>query len=270
MRRVMDFLRSALVLLLLWLAGPAAGQEQAAPLRLAPQDQALQRARLLLRLRENLEVQGVEEAARARVARLLALGTDAAGPEETAAAPLRPHERLRLEAELAERDGRVLALSAQRTLLLLEAGLAVDPARLQLPGDPPEPWLGDLSLDERALLRRAHDDVQREQVRVQVREHALLQVHLDGLQARVLPAHEAALQAALAGLLQGEGTVEDVLDAQAALTAVQREAVGLRVRRELAVHALAVLLGCRPEEVVAVRAAPVRAAGGVPVARAPR
>ncbi|HET9451367.1 MAG TPA: hypothetical protein VFO83_10815 [Aggregicoccus sp.] len=256
--------RAPLVLLtlLLLLPGGAAAQERAAPLPLAPAERTLQRARLLLRLRENQEAARVEEAARDWTARLLTLGTEQEGPGDHAPPPLLPHERLRLEAELATLEARLLARAAERTLLLTGGGLAQDPARRLLPGDPPQPWLGAASLDEAALARRLKEPARRAPLRALVREHALLQARLDGLEARVLPVHEVALAAALAGLVDGQVPLGDVLAVREALTGGQLEVVALRVRRELQVHLLAALLECSAEAVVAPapRPGPPRAA----------
>lgn len=249
-------------------AAPAPAQEPQARLQLSEAERALQQARLALRLRENLELSWTEEAAREPVAALLELGADAEGAGEAADALLLPHERLRLQAELAALDDALLARATQRTLLLLEAGLEVDPALRQLPGDPPEPWLAAAALDEAALLRRLRAPTRRAEVRALVREHALLHARLDHLETRVLPAHEANAAGALVGFLSGEVALEDVLTALHALTAWQQEAVRGRVRREHLVHLLASLLRCAPEEVVgAGRPQPPAAPGGTPMVR---
>jgi len=259
---------ASMMVLLLLLPGAAAAQEAQAPLTLSGAERRLQRAQVLLRLRENREAAQVEEAARDWTARLLTLGTEREGPGESALPPLRAHERLRLEAELATLEQRLLARAVERTRLLTGAGLAQDPALRLLPGDPPEPWLGDTALDEAALARRLRSPARREALRATVREHALLQARLDGLEARVLPVHDVALAAAVVGLLEGEVPLTDALAVRHALTEGQLEAVALRVRRELQVHALAALLDCSAEEVVGPAAPRRRTSAAQPQRRA--
>ncbi|RKG97139.1 hypothetical protein [Corallococcus carmarthensis] len=243
--------RRVLLSLCLCLGTPGAlAQEVPVRLRAASGERARQAAQVGLRLRENEEAARIEEAAREDVARLLSRGMENPGPETAQDVPPLPdRDRRRLEQELVTLDARVSARAAQRARWLLAAGLEVDPVLRRLPGEPPEPWLADVTLDADALLARVHDASRRELVRAYVREHAGLQARLATLEALVTVQGEA-LARARGGLVEGLAPLEDVLALQRANLSLKLEVLALRVRREQGVRELAALLECTPESVV--------------------
>ncbi|WP_375757226.1 hypothetical protein [Corallococcus exercitus] len=243
--------RRLLLSLCLWL-GPsgALAQDGLARLGVASGERARQLAQVGLRLRENAEAARIEEAARDDVAELLSRGTRNAGPEtERDVPPLPDSDRRRLAQELAALDARVAARAAWRARWLVAAGLEVDPVLRRLPGDPPEPWLADVTLDPAALVARVHDASRREQVRAYVREHAGLQARLATLEALV-PVQAEALARARGGLVEGRVPLEDMLTRLHVNLALELKVLALRVRREQTVRELAALLACTPESVV--------------------
>lgn len=240
-----------LLSLCLCLGAPGAlAQDGLVRLGVASGERARQASRTGLRLRENAEAERIEEAARDDVARLLSRGAENPGPETARDVPPLPErDRRRLEQELAVLDARVAARAAQRAAWLRAAGLEVDPALRLLPGDPPEPWLADVTLDPAVLVARVHDASRRELVRAYVHEHAGLQARLATLEALV-PVQTEALARARGELVEGRAPLEDVLTLLRANLALELEVLALRVRREQSVWELAALLECTPESVV--------------------
>ncbi|MBN8228440.1 hypothetical protein JYK02_13095 [Corallococcus macrosporus] len=247
----MRFPHRLLLSLCLCLGPPGAlAQDGLARMGVASGERARQAAQAGLRLRENEEAARIEAAARDDVAELLSRGTRNPGPEtERDVAPLPERDRRRLERELAALDARVAARADQRARWLLAAGLELDPALRRLPGDPPEPWLADVTLDPAPLLARVHDASRRELVRAYVREHAGLQARLATL-AALVPVQAEAFARARGGLVEGRVPLEDVLALLRANQALELEVLALRVRREQSVQELAALLACTPEAVV--------------------